>query len=214
VAAAEREDLQLWNALRQALDQSVCGVAVLNANRRIAYLNRTAKVILDRDQALEIRHGVLNARFPEVASALAQTIRQACMREVSVTNGLFTVTRTNSDRPLILRVRSLRDGSGNQADSNLCLVFIVDPDLRIQPDAQILNKTFQLTPTEVEIAVRLAQGHDIEAICNQLSFGVNTARTHLKRVFDKTRTRRQAELVRLILMSSLSEEIVGYPPFG
>ena len=187
---------------------------MLDATRRVVYLNRTGKVILGRDQALEVMHGVLNAHFPELASELAHAVRQACAGKLTATNGFFTVPRTNSEHPLILRVRSLAEGSPNGDGSNLCLLFMADPDLRLQPDIQVLRKAFHLTPTEAEMTVRLAQGHDIETICDQLSFGINTARTHLKRVFDKTRTRRQSELVRLILMSSLSEEIVSSPPFG
>jgi DNA-binding CsgD family transcriptional regulator len=45
-------------------------------------------------------------------------------------------------------------------------------------------------------------GADLKEISEELSISLTTVRTHLQHVFDKTDTRRQAELVRLLLVLS------------
>jgi len=56
-----------------------------------------------------------------------------------------------------------------------------------------------LTPAEARLAADLADGLTLEESAERSSTQVATARTHLKRIFAKTRTRRQSELVRLLL---------------
>jgi DNA-binding CsgD family transcriptional regulator len=56
-----------------------------------------------------------------------------------------------------------------------------------------------LTPAESAFAKRLAAGHSIDEICEALGIRHTTARTHLRHLFQKTHTRRQAELVSWLL---------------
>ena len=60
-------------------------------------------------------------------------------------------------------------------------------------------RLYNLTPAEARLTLALLEGKGLEWAAEQISLSVNTARTHLKRIFEKTRTHRQAELVRLIL---------------
>ena len=46
------------------------------------------------------------------------------------------------------------------------------------------------------------RGADLKQVSEELSVSVDTVRTHLKHVFDKTGTHRQAELVRTLLTLS------------
>jgi DNA-binding CsgD family transcriptional regulator len=62
----------------------------------------------------------------------------------------------------------------------------------------MFRDAFGLTEREIDVAVLLGQGLDLADVARRLRVGIGTARNHLKRVFDKTDTRRQAELVALI----------------
>jgi DNA-binding CsgD family transcriptional regulator len=68
--------------------------------------------------------------------------------------------------------------------------------------AQDLRDVFALTPTEAAIASRLAVGQDVKTMAKGMGTSVSTVRTHLHRLFDKTGTRRQADLIRLVLLTS------------
>jgi DNA-binding NarL/FixJ family response regulator len=79
------------------------------------------------------------------------------------------------------------------------LVFVTDPSSRPQSRGTTLRALYALTPTEVRVADLLLQGLEIRGIANRLGLTLETVRFHTKRVLSKTSTRRQSELVRLML---------------
>ena len=81
------------------------------------------------------------------------------------------------------------------------LIFITDPEARAEPSAQNLQQLYDLTPAETRLATILAQGKNIVEAATELGVTQNTARTHLKHIFQKTGMKRQSELVQLLLNS-------------
>ena len=62
----------------------------------------------------------------------------------------------------------------------------------------ILRALFDLTPAEARIAASLAAGQTLEAASAESGIMASTGRSHLKRVFDKTGTHQQSQLVALL----------------
>jgi len=62
------------------------------------------------------------------------------------------------------------------------------------PDAQILQGLFDLSPAEARVARGIAQGLEVNDIAKEHGISRETVRTHLKRIFGKTGTKRQADL--------------------
>jgi DNA-binding CsgD family transcriptional regulator len=54
---------------------------------------------------------------------------------------------------------------------------------------------YGLTGAETRLAVLIAQGRTVSEVCALLDVTPNTVRTHLKRIFQKTQTRSQSQLV-------------------
>ena len=87
----------------------------------------------------------------------------------------------------------------------------------------LLRSHFGLSPAEARLALRLVAGETLRSAAVKLGIGYETARTHLKNIFDKTGTCRQAELVGFIFtalpgsvrlgskeqISGLNEQIPG-----
>ncbi len=63
---------------------------------------------------------------------------------------------------------------------------------------------YGFTPAETALVLVLLQGLDLGQAARRLSMSLNTARYHLKHVFQKTDTNRQAELIRLVLSSPVA----------
>jgi DNA-binding CsgD family transcriptional regulator len=81
----------------------------------------------------------------------------------------------------------------------LAVLTEVEPGVpHLQIPASVVRDAFGLTGREAEVASLLAQGASLVAISRRLRIEPATARTHLKRIFEKTRTRRQTELVALL----------------
>jgi DNA-binding CsgD family transcriptional regulator len=81
------------------------------------------------------------------------------------------------------------------------MLFITDPEANAPVRQQALREDFGLTPAEAAVAVEILVADGLQATACRLGISLATARTHLAHVFDKTGTRRQAELVRLVLQS-------------
>jgi DNA-binding CsgD family transcriptional regulator len=91
---------------------------------------------------------------------------------------------------------------GQLSDASLkdaaVLVFVVDPARRTSiPVAQMMD-AYGLTQAEARVALTSSSGSTIDETARLLGLSPNTIKTHLRRVFAKTGTGRQAELARLI----------------
>ncbi len=78
------------------------------------------------------------------------------------------------------------------------LVLVVKPDRQGAGVFGQARRRSGLSARRSQIAERLARGMSLVAIADQLRLGVGTVRNHLKTIFVKTGTQRQAELVALL----------------
>lgn len=60
----------------------------------------------------------------------------------------------------------------------------------------------ELTAREAEVADLLVRGHSIETLATALDISINTAKIHLRGLFEKTGTNRQSDLIRTLLRLS------------
>jgi DNA-binding CsgD family transcriptional regulator/PAS domain-containing protein len=79
------------------------------------------------------------------------------------------------------------------------LVFITDPARGPLSRSSALRALYGLSPLECRLADLLASGHDVAAAAKPLRLTVDATRSHLKSVYRKTGTNRQADLIRCIL---------------
>jgi DNA-binding CsgD family transcriptional regulator len=78
-------------------------------------------------------------------------------------------------------------------------VFVTDPEATMANLQRTLCELFALTKAEARLAEVLLGGGGLKPAADRLGITINTAKTHLQRVFQKTNTQRQSELVRVIL---------------
>lgn len=88
-----------------------------------------------------------------------------------------------------------------QKDTPHLTVFISDPEANVGISSRTLITLYKLTPTEAALSIHLAEGKSLEEIAQGLSITVNTARAHLRSVFQKTGVTQQSMLVSLVLKS-------------
>ena len=81
------------------------------------------------------------------------------------------------------------------------------------PQIEFLKNKFDLTPAEARLVVRLITGESLRPCAKALGIKYETVRTYLKSVFQKTKTRRQAELVLVVIraMNAANLEEVDAP---
>jgi len=81
---------------------------------------------------------------------------------------------------------------------------LLDLDARLRFPEELLADLFSLTQTESIIVHALVNGQTLREYAESNSVSRNTVRTHLKSVFMKTRTHRQADLVKLVQLVCMS----------
>jgi DNA-binding CsgD family transcriptional regulator len=74
-----------------------------------------------------------------------------------------------------------------------------------------LKDRFDLSPAEAHLFARLMTGKSLRSCAKALGIKYETARTCLKSVFQKTNTRRQAELV-MVAIRAMNETNPPPPP--
>jgi DNA-binding CsgD family transcriptional regulator len=81
-------------------------------------------------------------------------------------------------------------------------ICVTDPSQIEDAPEDIVARRHGLTPAEAKVAVAITSGQSARQIAEALGISYHTLRTHLKHIFAKTNTRRQGELIRLILRHS------------
>ena len=83
--------------------------------------------------------------------------------------------------------------------NNQSVVFLLARDTRPQPNRLRLQKLFDLTGAETEVALSIACGHTLLEIAQSRNLSRTTIRSHVASLFAKTDTRRQSELMALLM---------------
>jgi DNA-binding CsgD family transcriptional regulator len=82
------------------------------------------------------------------------------------------------------------------ADGRVYVLFGQELDLSSQ--VKMVQGIYGLSKSQTEIAKKFSQGLDLDAAAEALEITKNTARTHLRRVYEKVGVNSQVELIRLI----------------
>ena len=68
----------------------------------------------------------------------------------------------------------------------------------LAPPVELIQCLFDLTPAEARVARNLASGKTVEDIASERRVSVNTVRTHVRGVLEKTGCNRQAEIIAIL----------------
>ena len=195
-------DLQRAAAL-EAIDHLGVGTVFVNAHGRVIFTNRDAQVALAQADGLRLLEGELVAASPDESATLRDAVREAALagsQQQDHAGRAFAFSRPSGKPSWRALVAPLRDAHLQAVPGHAgAVVFITDPAATRLPSAEHIAQSFGLTSAEARVAALLARGSGIPAVAEALGVSVNTVRTHVARVFEKTATERQAELVALLL---------------
>jgi len=182
-----------------AFDRLRDGVVIVDRQLRIVFANRTAEELLAEGDALRRDDAGLAAATPEDTAALRRLIVGGHNgNPLPGAGGRRGLSRGDGRMPLEVLVVPLRgDIAWASHDPWATALFVSDPDRDCRSRAATLRRRFGLTRAETALLVEIVKGDGLRAAAERLGVSLATARTHLRHVFDKTGTRRQAELVNL-----------------
>ena len=91
--------------------------------------------------------------------------------------------------------------AGITAVQPAAILFDTDPDRQRGIRVDAFGRRFLLTPAEVRVVEEVIKGNGADAVATRLGIGLATVRTHMRHIFEKTGTHRQAEVVGLVMRS-------------
>jgi DNA-binding CsgD family transcriptional regulator len=186
----------------EALNQLNTGVLLLVRDGRIVFANRAAEDLLRRGGGITSRDGKLATSHHLHSDRLACVIARAAGRAAAPPMvEALRIDRDADHRPLHLWVVPLPRESSSllvRTSQSDVMVIVIDPELSAAPPIEALRALYELTEAEARLTSGLLQGERLEDYAARAGISMNTARTHLKSVFAKTDTDRQAELMRLL----------------
>lgn len=186
-----------------ALDELAAGIVIVDRQGKPLLVNRSAHEMIRRRDGLELdsRHlyCVLSAESRALGALIAHAAELATASGTSAT-GAMTVSRTSGVRPYVLWVAPLRGSTlALVGGKGAVIVFVSDPDRRMEIPISLLEPAYGLTPAEARLVAALVSGMTVAQHARAECIACGTARWHLKQAMAKTGTHSSVELVRLIL---------------
>lgn len=183
--------------MESTVEQANCPLIEVDADARILWTNRLARERMRGHPGLVAAAGRLRARRRERDAALRDAVRIA-FRELQ------------SQRPLNIAPKqawAVALGEDAAGVPLYCWVLLEDGKALVSFDdaatvARRLDgarEIYGLSPAQVRLARLIVDGHDLAGAADLLAVSVNTLRTQLQRIFDKTGVRSQAALMRSLL---------------
>lgn len=170
--------------------------AVLSASGRVRETNSLLEKMAPAFLAAAHGHLILanqaaNTLFQE-ALAATRAAREPAVRSIPIPGSL-------EREALVIHVLPLRRAAQDIFSGADILVVAtpVVPSFMV-PSPDVLAGLFDLTPAEAKLAASLAAGNSVSEAAKGSNVTVKTARTYLDRIFRKTGTRQQSQLVALL----------------
>jgi len=176
-------------ALHLLIEHFEQGVAVTDRSGRALFLNHAAHALIRRG-LLRLQNGCLCSGSPEHGAAIGRLIARC-----AVGTGGCSLRLAGETGTLLIAACAI--------PGNAVLLRVIAPASAPLPDPGVLQEQFGFTPAEAALATDIMAGNDLAASAARRRVTLHTARAHLRRLFEKTGTRRQAELMRLLLLCPL-----------
>jgi len=179
--------------LQSSLDHLNAPAVRVDDRGRVLWRNELSMGELDGNEALAITGGRLRATDRPADQRLQAAIRWAARLD----DGLYP---TRGALPIVL------DG-GHGAPSTVCWVTGESGIVHVTINDRALTEermtaaalVYGITPAQARLARLIINGDDVVSAAKRLGVSINTARTHLQRMYDRTGVRTQPALVRVLL---------------
>ncbi len=188
--------------LADAFDRVSDGCILVEATGHLLHANAAAERILSRGSPLRVVGGRVRPSSSLDREAWARLLHRLGRRDAPAGDAIGLGTGSGC------RLDVISAPLGTEQAERLGLIAAVaapaglllmrDPNVRSPCPSELLVRLFDMTCAEAALAAALAGGQTLSGYAERTERSLNTVKTHLKAVFAKTGTSRQAEVVRLV----------------
>jgi DNA-binding CsgD family transcriptional regulator len=188
--------------LADVLDGLAAGMFLVDGHARIIHANAAGHAMLGESVTVRPVAGQLVANDPQANELLRDTFAAANAGDAAIgVKGIAVPITARDGERYVAHVLPLTSAARRQANVSYAAaaaVFVqkatIDPVSL--PDA--ISRQFRLTAAELRVLLTIVNLGGVVETAESLGIAEATVRTHLHRLFEKTGTGRQADLVKLV----------------
>jgi DNA-binding response OmpR family regulator/DNA-binding CsgD family transcriptional regulator len=194
-SSRDRSSLEALRVATETFDRFLIGVVIVDRNGDVRLMNKEAERIFAEDDGLAVVQSSIRGASGRQTTRLHECIATAGDAETA--DEVISFPRVSGKRPYLMLVPSQKL-AGQEAGENVVLL-VIDTEQRTKISGETLVRLYNLTKSETRIALMLIDGKRLDQIAEELEVAQTTVVFHLKNLFRKTDTHRQADLVRVLL---------------
>jgi DNA-binding CsgD family transcriptional regulator len=209
ISIAKLLDMQAvkLGVLQDAIDKFSLPILFVDRALSIVQCNTAATGLLSKQDIFTVSANQIRLSHRDTTAALAEAVRRAAISDLELgQRGIGLPVRRKDGAPALIHVLPLRRaGSSAGAPANaVAALFVAGVAMPPKMPGEALAVLYDLSPAETRVLELVVEGCTIAQASGQLGVSVNTGKSHLHRVFEKTGTNRQVDLVRLIASLNLT----------
>ena len=184
------------------LEGLTAAMLLVDANGRIVHANGAGHAMLATGHMLRAAGGHLSAVDPKVDEMLREILIAAGSgdRALGIRGIALPLVAPGGERH-VAHVLPLTSGARRRTGSAYAAVaalFVHKAALATVSPPEVIAKAFKLTPTELRVLLAVVEVGGVPEVSEALGIAETTVKFHLRRLFDKTGSHRQADLVKLV----------------
>lgn len=195
----------LKRSVEEIVERVPVGLMIFDGAGKMVLANRRAQDMLDARDCIRLdKSGAPSGPSAEQTDEFRRLLALATGANSDSSQGrsaCLALERSGVEQPVAALFTPFRPGSGTglRGETGFAAVFLSAPEHRLNPPEQVLQDMCGMTPTEARLATCLVAGLSLDEASVEMTISLNTARTHLKRIYKKTTTHRQGALVSLVV---------------
>jgi DNA-binding CsgD family transcriptional regulator len=194
--------LEGWSGDAAALDVLngfKAGVCLLDASGKIIHVNSACKAILAAGDMLFSGEGRIVARDPAINDALRELLAGGSS-EPEIPRAKFALPlRATDGARYVMHASALSLPAVSTARMPAAVaLFIHRAAIETTNSPDVIAEAYRLTPTELRVLLAITEIGGVAEAGAALGVADTTIKTHLGRLFLKTRARRQADLIKIV----------------
>lgn len=189
------------DTLADTLDQLAAGIFLVDSEGRLVHANARGHAMLGEERVLRAAGRRLIATDPAADQTLRDAFTAAEDGDGKFGTRAIAVTLAAKGHGYVAHVLPLTSGARRKAGAGyaaVAAVFVRKAEIEAPLAPEVIAKSYGLTPSELRVLLAVFESGGVPDVADALGISRTTAKTHLRRLFEKTGTKRQADLVKLV----------------
>lgn len=184
-----------------ALDSLGMGIFLVDRDARLVHGNTAGMDVANQNDGMTLDAGQVRLSKPMDNEAFRRHLNN-CFDNGDAGSIAMPVARPSGKKPIHMTIHRLNDLASPSAETESTAVLLFSlPETPLESRAELLRRLFGLTAAEAKLCELLAQGQNTHEAAASAGITVDTARTHLKKIFAKLDVSRQSQLIARITSS-------------